>query len=166
VKLRFWYKVFGATEDGPSPSAMLNSLRPRVDGLAHEFVPDNELWRSGRFRLSSSVAPAILVRRTRCGDDGFLEELENMEHLLSAVLDEPHRDLIVSHIHRTQQVINLVPLAVIELGPSKKARICEQLCGFLARTTEGLIQVYQEGFFGSDGESLLPYCPRHKLKTM
>jgi hypothetical protein len=89
-----------------------------------------------------------------------------MEHLLSAVLDEPHRDLIVSHIHRTQQVINLVPLAVIELGPSKKARICEQLCGFLARTTEGLIQVYQEGFFGSDGESLLPYCPRHKLKTM
>jgi len=88
-----------------------------------------------------------------------------MEHSLSAMLDEPHRDLIVSHIRRTQQVVHLVPLAVIELGPSRKARICEQLCGFLARTTEGLIHVYQEGFFSSDGESLLPYCPRHKLKT-
>jgi hypothetical protein len=144
---------------------MANSLRPRVDGLAHEFVPDNEQWRDGSFRLSSSVTPAILVRRARCSDYGFLEELEQIEHSLSALLDEPHRDLIVSHVRRTRQVINLVPLAVIELGPSRLARICEQLCGILARTTQGLIQLYQEGFFTSDGESLLPHSPRHKLKT-
>jgi hypothetical protein len=110
VKLRFWYKVYGATEDDPSPSEMLNSLRPRVDGLIHEFVPNNEPWRSGNFRLSSSVAPAILVRRTRSGDDGFLEELVKMEHWLSEMIDEPHRDLIVSHLRKTQQVIHLVPL--------------------------------------------------------
>ena len=146
MKLRFWYKVYGATEDGPSPSAMLNSLRPRVDALAHEFVPDNEQWRSGSFRLSSSVTPAFLVRRTRSGDDEFLEELEKMEHWLSATLDEPHRDLIVSHIRRTQQVINLVPLAIIELGPSRRARICEQLCGFLRAQQRGLSRCTRKGF--------------------
>ena len=46
------------------------------------------------------------------------------------------------------------------------ATICEQLSGFLARTNDGLIQVYQEGFFSAQGESLLPFCPRHRLKTV
>ncbi len=81
------------------------------------------------------------------------------------MLDEPHRDLVISHIRRTQHVIHLVPTPVLELGPSKLARMCEQLCGCLARTNEGLIQVFQEGFFSAQGESLLPYCPRHRLKT-
>ena len=66
-----------------------------------------------------------------------------------AMLDEPHRDLVISHIRDTQQVIHLVPTPVLELGPSKLARMCEQLCGCLARTNEGLIQVFQEGFFGA-----------------
>jgi hypothetical protein len=165
MKLRFWYKVYRSTEGGPSPAAMLSSLRPRVDGLTHEFESDFEHWRGECFRLAGSVAPVILVRRERCGDPGFLEELQNIEHWLSAMLDEPHRDLVISHIRRAQQVIHLVPTPVRELGPSKLARMCEQLCGCLARTNEGLIQVFQEGFFSAQGESLLPYCPRHRLKT-
>jgi hypothetical protein len=148
VKLRFWYSVWGATGDIPSPSAMLEHLRPRVDGLVHEFEPDVEQWLSGRFRLSGSKHPAILVRRESPGHDEFLGRLETLEH-----------------VRRTQQVIHLVPCASLELRPSKMARMCEQLCGFLARTSDGLIQVYQEGFFSAEGKSLLPYCPSHNLKT-
>ncbi len=166
MKLRFWYSVYAATEDVPSPSAMPKSLRPPIQGLIHELEPDGEQWRSGRFRLSTSAHPAILVRRERRGDEELLRKLEDAESCLREMLNEPHRDLVLSQIARTQQVIYLTPCPGIELGPSKLARMCEQLCGFLARTSDGLIQVYQEGFFNSQGESLLPYNPRHRLKTI
>jgi hypothetical protein len=166
MELRFWYSVYGTTGDAPSPSAMAASLRPPIDGLVHKFEPDNEQWRSGHFRLSGSADPAILVQRKQCGDDGFLGELEQAEDCLRDVLHEPNGDLVISLICRAQQIIHLVPCPGIELDPITLATMCEQLCGILAHTSEGLIQVYQEGFFNSRGESLLPYCPGHTLKTI
>jgi hypothetical protein len=166
MELRFWYSVYGVTGDAPSPSAMSASVQPRIDGLVHEFKPDNEQWRSGHFRLSGSADPAILVHRKQCGDDGFLGELEQAEDCLRELLHEPNGDLVISHICRAQQIIHLVPCPGIKLDPITLATMCEQLCGILARTSEGLIQVYQEGFFDSRGESLLPYSPEHRLTTM
>jgi hypothetical protein len=165
VKLRFWYSVWGATDDIPSPSAMLESLRPRVDSLVHEFEPASEPWLTGHFRLLHSKQPAIRLRREQSDHDEFLGRLETADQLLNGMLDEPHRDLVLSHVRRTQQIIHLMPCPNLEIGPSKMARICEQMCGFLARTNDGLIQVYQEGFFSAQGESLLPHCARHRLKT-
>ena len=78
--------------------------------------------------------------------------------------DEPHRDYVLEHIHNTRQTVSLMPISAL-LGHSRLARICEQLCGYVARASEGLIHVYQEGFFSPEGESLWPHCPRHRLKT-
>ncbi len=126
---------------------MLDSLRPRVEGLVHEFEAGSELWLAECFRLSQSKQPAIMVRREQSGHDEFRDRLENAEHVLKDVLNEPNRDLVLSYVRRTQQVIHLTPCASVEIGSSRMARICEQLCGYLARTNGGLIQVYQEGFF-------------------
>jgi hypothetical protein len=165
MKLRFWYKVYGATGDAPSPLAMLNALRPPVRGLVQEFEPDDEQWRTGRFRLSTSANPSILVRRHSRRDDEFPEDLDKFAEIVEAMAQEPHRDLVIAHLRRTQQVIYLTPLVTVGLSARIRARICEQLCGILTRTAEGLIQVYQEGFFSPQGESLLPYSPRHRLQT-
>ena len=163
MKIRCWYSVHGTIEASPTPSAMLASLRPRVDGLAYDFEPHDESWCEGRFRLSDKTVPAIHVRRARAGDEGF-DDLARLEKILSEMDDEPHRDFVLAHIRRTCQSVHVIPLD-FTLGMSKLARMCEQLCGYLARETEGLIQVFQEGFFSAEGESLLPHCPRHKLKT-
>jgi hypothetical protein len=166
MPLRFWYSVYGATGDVPSPRAMSDCLRPQVDGLVHDFEPDDEQWRSGQFRLSGSVAPAIIVQRKRCLDEGFLGDLEQAEDCLREMLLEPNGDIVTSHICRAQQIIHLVPCRGTNLDPNTMATMCEQLCGILARTSGGLIQVQQEGFFDSRGESLLPHCPGHRLTTI
>ena len=59
MKLRFWYSVYATTDEVPSLAAMLQSLRPRVDGLIYEFEPKSEAWLSGRFILSGSKQPLI-----------------------------------------------------------------------------------------------------------
>jgi hypothetical protein len=166
MELRFWYSVYGVTGDAPSPSAMSASLQPPIDGLVHKFEPDNEQWRTGHFRLPGSSDPAILVQRKQVGDDGFLGDFEQAEDCLKDVLHEPNGDLVISHICRAQQIIHLVPCPGIKLDPITLATMCEQLCGILARTSDGLIQVYQEGFFDSRGESLLPDRPGHRLNTI
>ncbi len=165
MDLRFWYSVYGALGDAPSPSALSGCLHPRIEGLVHEFQPDDPHWRSGQFRRSGAASPAILIRRTLAGDVGFLAELEQAEDCLSDVLHERNGDLVLSQICRAQQIIHLVPSAGAEIDPATLAAMCEQLCGIIARTSEGLIQVYQEGFFDFRGESLLPYCPGHRLRT-
>jgi hypothetical protein len=165
MPLRFWYSVFGATDDVPSPRAMADCLRPQIDGLAHEFEPDDERWRSGHFRLSGSVDPVIIVERKESRDEGFQSDVEQVEDYLREILHEPNGDIVASHLCRAQQIIHLVPGRGTNLDPNTMATMCEQLCGILARTSGGLIQVQQEGFFDSRGESLLPHSPGHRLTT-
>jgi hypothetical protein len=165
MKLRFWYSIYGTAEHSSSPIAMLDAVRPRVPELVHEFEPDLGPWQTGRICLRDSQHPTILLRRHTEGDSEVAAKLEQVDRALADVRGEPHRDLVLAHIRRTRQIIYLTPCPVVGLGSSKLARICEQLCGFLAREHEGIIQVFQEGFFSTEGESLLPYCPRHRLKT-
>ena len=164
MKLRCWYSIHGAIEVSPRPLAMLACVHPRVVGLAYNFEPDEERWRRGQFQRQEATTPAILVSRIGPGDEGFIAADKRYEEWLSTMSDEPHRDFVLAHLHRTRQTVNLIPVD-FTLGMTKLARVCEQLCGFLARETDGLIQVFQEGFFSPQGESLLPHCPRHKLKT-
>jgi hypothetical protein len=164
MDLRAWYSVYGAIGDAPSPSAMSGCLQPRIEGLVHEFEPDDLHWRSGQFRCSGAASPAILVQRKLVADDGFLGEIDQAEDCLSGVLHERNGDLVLSQLCRAQQIIHLVPSAGADIDPATLAVMCEQICGIIARMSGGLIHVYPEGFFDSRGESLLPYCPGHRLR--
>ena len=166
MPLRFWYSVYGATSDVPSSSAMMDCLGPQIDGLTKEFEPDDERWRSGHFRLPGSVDPAIIVQRKQCQDEGFLGDVDQAEDYLREMLHQPNGDIVISHICRAQQIIHVVPCHGTNLDPNTLATMCEQLCGILARTSAGLIQVHQEGFFDLRGESLLPHRPGHRLTTI
>jgi hypothetical protein len=145
---------------------MADCLRPQIDGLAHEFEPDDERWRTGHFRLSGSVDLAIIVDRKQCRDEGFLSDVEQAEDYLREILHEPNGDIVTSHICRAQQIIHLVPRRGSSLDENTLATMCEQLCGILARTSGGLIHVHQEGFFDFRGECLLPHRPGHRLTTI
>jgi hypothetical protein len=166
MPLRFWYSVYGATDDAPSPSEMADCLRPQNDELAHKFEPDDERWRTGHFRLSGSADPAIIVERKQSGDEGFQSDVEQVEDYLKEILHEPNGDIVTSHLCRAQQVIHLVPCRGTGLDDDTLATMCEQLCGILARTSGGLIHVHREGFFDFRGESLLPHRPGHRLTTV
>jgi len=181
VKLRFWYKVHGKIDVCPSPAAWLDNLRPPVAGLTHDFqirdgkwqkgvfgfeTPSNpvvaEAWREA-FGRETLADPIIYVGRLLPGDEFFDWDGDGWEAELRK-WSETNCDHIIDHVRNTRQTIFLDPIEVT-LGEYKLARICEQLCGFLARETDGLIHVYQEGFFNAEGESIFPRCPKHRLKT-
>ncbi|HEY3968275.1 MAG TPA: hypothetical protein VGM05_27170 [Planctomycetaceae bacterium] len=162
MKLRQWYQVHGAIEVSPHPTEMLEWLRPQVPGLGHDFEIREGHWYAGSFRMFDASVPANLLHRWRPGEAGFLD-IEGIENYVNGLPDEPHRDDILRKVRQTRQTVSLRGLATF--GASRLARICEQLCGHLARVSDGIIQVHQDGFFSPMGESLFPHSPRHRLKT-
>ena len=162
MKLRLWYAVFGTNDIGPSPEGMLASIRPSVEKLTWESADVS--WRSGHFQISGTVVPAIRLTRIMPGEDGFSPEVRSWMAGFESQTNEPQLSRVLEHVRRTRQILHLTPFPYV-LGKDKLARICEQLCGHLCRETDGMIQVYQEGFFSAQGESLLPCRPQHRLKT-
>jgi hypothetical protein len=71
--------------------------------------------------------------------------------------------MILEHLQQSKQIISIKPIPLARAA--RMARICEQLCGYLCRTIDGLIQVHQEGFFDPQGESLFPKNTKHRLNT-
>lgn len=168
MKLRFWYMVHGKRDSCPSPLDMRSALRPAISGLDGQFEPSDGDWRNGRLTQNSAQLganwPVVSLSRVFPGDEGYLWSRDGFIEGLKSELTGPHAELVFDHLHQVKQSITVVPLSC-DFGSAKLARICEQLCGFLAESTDGLIHVYQEGIFNREGESLLPYNPKHKLKT-
>jgi hypothetical protein len=147
-----------------SPAAMLDSIRPRVSGLTHDArMLQKGDWKIGGLRFLYESAPIVLIGRLVPGDQHYLWDRADWEEELRS-LDGPNCERVIQFLRQTQQTITITPMPCI-LGSTKLARICEQICGHAARATEGLIHVYQEGFFDAEGESLFPYCAKHRLRT-
>jgi hypothetical protein len=142
---------------------MLDSIRPRVTGLRHDCLTENGGWRNGSFRLLDASGPIILVQRLVSGDESYLWDRDDWEVELRS-WDGPNCENVIQHLRQTRQTITVTPIG-FKSDRSRLARICEQVSGYVAWATEGLIHVYQEGFFNAEGESLLPYCPQHRLRT-
>ena len=143
---------------------MLNSLRPRVSSLTYDgrLLPKGG-WQEGGLRFVHESAPIILVGRRLPGDESYDWDGDDWEAELRS-WKGPNCDRVIEHLRQTRQTITILPMPC-KFGDAKLARICEQICGYVARETEGLIHVFQTGFFNAEGESLFPYCPTHQLKT-
>jgi hypothetical protein len=165
MKLRMWYAVHGANDASPSPAGVLNSVRPKVPGLELDFETTDGQWKDGCLRLPDVSIPVILLRRVLRGEETFLWDREGWEAGLRAWAGPmPNCEDVIQHLRKTRQTVYITPTNTT-LGSTRLARVCEQLCGYFARATDGLIHVFQEGFFNPEGESLHPYCPQHRLKT-
>lgn len=113
--------------------------------------------------MENMATPLVLVRRVDLHDESSLWFRDGWEAELGS-WPGPNAEAVIEHLRARRQTVTLTPIG-INFSPTKLARICEQVCGYLARATDGLIQVYQEGFFNTDGESIFPQNPKHKLKT-
>lgn len=164
MKLRSWYSCYGTKEIAPSVQEMLGALSPPIKDFEFRTPTGMHEWKTGEFWASGEAHPAILLRRLTSSDQELSERIQEFPNWLSAYSDEPNLEMLLSAFRQVRQVIHVQPVPGA-FGPSKMARICEQLCGYFSSVSEGFIQVYQEGFFTMYGESLLPYNPVHTLKT-
>lgn len=164
MKLRMWYKVHGKLDVTPCPDAMLQSIRPRVTGLIYDGrILRNGGWQNGGLRLVHESAPIMRVGRLVPGDEPYPWDRDDWEAELRS-WDGPNCEIVIQHIRQTRQTITITPMPC-SMGSAKLARICEQVSGYVARTTDGLIHVFQAGFFDAEGESLFPHCPKHHLRA-
>jgi hypothetical protein len=170
MKLREWYLVLGTNSDCPAPEAIMAALRPPIVGLGAEHVPGPD-WAKCVLRFppesvglatGAAAAPSILLFRQR----ELEEKIAWARQIVTAnpSWGEPLvQEKLLEHLGRTKQAISIMPVPIAR--EARMARVCEQICGYLCRTIDGLIQVYQEGFFDPQGESLFPKNAKHRLNT-
>ncbi len=80
MKLRFWYQVHGKRDVTPSPDAMLDSIRPRVNGSTYDGrVLRKGGWQNGGLRLLHESTPIVLVGRLVPGDESYLWDRDDWE---------------------------------------------------------------------------------------
>ncbi|MBC8870516.1 MAG: hypothetical protein H8E44_13930 [Planctomycetes bacterium] len=106
MKLRHWYAVHGGIDVTPSPAAMLDSIRPRVNGLSEDFPIHDGSWCEGVFRLEGVSRPVILVRRLRPGDESYPWDRDGWEAELRS-WDGPNCADVIQHIRHTRKEITI-----------------------------------------------------------
>ena len=170
MKLRCWYSVFACVEWLSSPAAIWDSLRPQLNGAKLTCSPTENNWKTCTFQTEHF---RILVECHFPGDQFFEAKIDGWlgtmnEPSLWGPQAKPRsaadRDLIVSTLQRTRQIVNIVPVGVLKA--TQQARVCEQICGTVARQSDGIITVFEAGLFNQAGESIFPHNPVHRLKTM
>jgi hypothetical protein len=161
MKLRSWYSVIGTNEVCPSANQILEAIRPRLAEQAMSAEgPEND-WQFGTIRAAGDVS--ITVCRDRKGDQDFDDWVHSFAASEPWFREHENWEHVKDFVSRAKQ--RIVIRAMLGSRPYQLARVCEQLCGAIGRQTDGLIQVFQEGFFNLEGESLLPKQPSHRLKT-
>ncbi|MFN0197962.1 MAG: hypothetical protein ACKVT0_14550 [Planctomycetaceae bacterium] len=164
MKIRCWYIVYGKNDECPHPSQLHNSIRPAITNLIYNCKPNEINWTNSQFTLSTTSVPVITINRTTIGESQFEDEVEKSINAYATIQGEKYQEMIINHLRHTRQILHILPTG-LSLGNAQLARVCEQVCGFLARETSGIIQVFQEGFFNPQGQSLMPHNPKHKLNT-
>ncbi len=184
MKLRAWYIVWAASDRSVSPTELWDALRPKVNGIVVEPAFTPETWDEVRTKITIDVgseAPSFdlaehcVFRVEKTGEtlmqvrwvrdaDAVRKRTKEMHDWVESMVDEPNKAVVLAHLKQTCQIISVTPLPQT-IGIDRIARICEQLCGYLAREFRGLIHVEAAGVFNRDGNSFFPYNPKHCLSV-
>lgn len=139
-----WYRVFGASETGPAPAAILERLNALLPATG-AFHGDDAGW----FRAELTVAGGTLeLERFLSTEQGIRAELNSWAAHVEASGDSP------AHVRLMERLIQARQL--FTLRGSAPDAVCVALCGLLAAATDGVYQIDGRGFFAADGAPLAP----------
>jgi hypothetical protein len=150
-----WRRVFGITDTQPEPAALANGLQPVAPSLRVHAVKAGERgWHRTEIQWAGGATPLVVERFWR-DEEGIREELQAWAAWVETCADNPHHERLMQHLTSTQQVFTLrsVPEHHDAGGLD---HVCQAICQYLARVTDGVYQVDQQGFFDRDGTLLLP----------
>lgn len=184
MKLRAWYIVWAASDRSVSPTELWDALRPKVSGIVVEPAFTPETWDEVRSKIAVDVgseAPSFdlaehcVFRVEKTGEtlmqvrwvrdaDVVRRQTKEMHDWVEGMVDKPNKAAVLAHLKQTCQIISVTPLPQ-KIGVARLARICEQLCGYIARECQGLIHAEAAGVFDEKGRSIFPCNPKHRLTT-
>jgi len=147
-----WYRVFGTNENQVAPEAILSDLRGQGWNVTADFGGHGAGWVQAT--LSFADTTPIHIERFLSSEEGIRAELNTWAAYLETCDYDPNYAGLMEQMIRTKQLFTIRrPIDVA--NEVMVEGICLGLARYLARTTEGIYQIDQEGFFKPDGLLLL-----------
>jgi hypothetical protein len=147
-----WYRVFGTNEMHIAPEAILADLHGHGWDVTGEFRRDEAGWFQATVAFADT-AP-IHVERFLSSEEGIRGELNNWAAYLETCDYSPRYSRLMEHVIQTKQLIT-IRRPLDSANEVLVDAICSRLARYLARATDGIYQIDQQGFFDPDGVLLL-----------
>lgn len=146
-----WFRVFGLNDNQPDPAAVLELLHGLGGEVSGHFHGDDLGWFRAELLLGGTP---LSLERYLTAEDDLRNDLNTWAAWLESVPANPHQGQLMQHMIGTKQLFTLQ----VPSDANCQDRVTN-LCRFLARQTDGVYQVDQQGFFAVDGNLLVPEQP-------
>lgn len=148
-----WYRVFGLGEIMPQPAELQQALRDDGFDVPLEVRGDDLGWTALGFRLDSDSSP-IHVERYLSPDDDIRSDLDAWAGWLETQDHAPNHQMLMERVVSTRQLFT-IRRPLDHSNEIRLEQVAQLVVQFLARATDGLVQIDGKGFFDADGLELL-----------
>ena len=143
-----WYRIFGSNDTEPSPAAVLGHLNGLGVAVSGKFHGEGGDWFGAELLVAGKVP--LGVERFLASEEGIRAELNSWAAWLETCAPEAEQARLMERMIQVRQLFTLQrPDDAAEAVP-----VCEALCQFLARATDGTYQIDGRGLFAADGTLL------------
>ena len=143
-----WYRIFGSNDSEPSPASVLEHLSGLGAAVAGQFHGTDGDWFGAELLVAGKVP--LGLERFLASEEGIRAELNSWAAWLETCAPEAEQAHLMERMIQVRQLLTLQrPDDAEEAGS-----VCEALCQFLARATEGTYQIDGRGLFAADGTLL------------
>ncbi len=143
-----WWRVFGESDAPPDRDALTQTVLACSPGAAIQWSEGERDWLGCEIGLPGEERPLMLERYLR-EEEGIRAELQAWAAWVETT-DSPHAARLMRRLIGTQQVFTLKQRET-RVEDASIEPVCLAVCRFLARATEGVYQIDEEGFFNADG---------------
>jgi hypothetical protein len=147
-----YYRIFGSSVQAPEPAALLDHLAGLGLAVTGSFAGDEVGW--FRADLTLGAGEPLALERFTSDEEGIRAELNSWAAYLETCTHSPHHGPLMERVIQTRQLFT-VRRPDEHPDESASARVCLELCRFLAGATAGFYQIDEQGFFSADGTLLV-----------
>jgi hypothetical protein len=148
-----WLRVFGQIDVHPDPAELSEAVQHIACGWDVRFEFSERGWQRAEIQWPGGTTTLVVERFWR-DEEGIREELQAWAAWLETCEDNPHHERLMQHLTSTQQVFTLWS-EWEQQDAGGLDHVCQAICQYLARATDGVYQVDQQGFFDRDGTLLV-----------
>jgi hypothetical protein len=142
-----WYRIFGSTDGEPSPAAILDHLNGPGVAVSGKFHGDGD-WFGAELVVAGKTP--LGLERFLASEEGIRAELNSWAAWLETCAPPAEQARLMERMIQARQLFTLQrPDDAEAAGP-----VCEALCQYLARATDGMYQIDGRGLFAADGTLL------------